>query len=119
MLDGRRVLVVEDEFFLAEDLRYELEDAGAVVVGPEPSVASGLARIGLEDRIDLAVLDVNLGGELVFPVAEALRNRCVPFLFVSGYESKIVHDRYPDAIKCDKPVNMRKLFEQLARLLDK
>jgi len=117
MLDGYRILVVEDEFLLAEDMRYELEDAGAIVLGPEPSVALGLARIAAEPRIDAAVLDVNLGGERVFPIADALAAKQVPFIFVSGYEDMVVRDRYPNVTKCDKPINTRRVVEALDRLI--
>jgi CheY-like chemotaxis protein len=74
-LHGRRILVVEDEYMVAEDLRVELESMGAEVLGPVPSVARALALLARTSEIDAAILDVNLGSEMVFPVAEALRER--------------------------------------------
>lgn len=113
---GYHILVVEDEYMLAEDLRTELEDAGAVVIGPEPSVSRAAARVADEQRIDFAVLDVNLGGETVFPVADALQARRVPFVFATGYEEQILGDRYPGAVRCDKPVDFRDLLRALKRV---
>ena len=85
VLTDRRILVVEDEFLLMEDLCRDLQDAGAVVVGPAPSVAQALALIETEPAIDAAILDVNLGGEMAFPVADALQRRDCPFVFTTGY----------------------------------
>jgi DNA-binding response OmpR family regulator len=117
MLDRCHILIVEDEFMLAEEMRCDLEDAGAVVFGPEPSVSRALAHIDSGLRIDAAVLDVNLGAEWVFPVADVLAAKQVPFLFVSGYEDAVVLDRYPGSIKFDKPINARMLIEALDRRL--
>lgn len=100
---------------LAQDLRNELEDAGAVVIGPEPSVARALSRISCEARIDAAVLDVNLGDEPVFPVADALATRGVPFVFATGYGEDAIADRYPGAINCSEPLDMRALLGSLDR----
>ena len=115
-LDGCRILVVEDEYMLAQDLQSELEGLGAVVIGPEPSLSRALDRLADEPRIDVAVLDVNLGGESAFPVADALIARQVPFLFSSGYEDGVTRARYPQVLKCDKPFNMRSLLKALQTL---
>ena len=117
MLEGRRILVVEDDFFLAQHLQFELEDAGAIVLGPEPSVRLALERIVGESRVDGAVLDVNLGGEQVHPVADALAARRVPFLFATGHRDEQLGERYPDAPRLDKPFNMRELVRALADLV--
>jgi DNA-binding response OmpR family regulator len=113
-----RILLVEDEYLLALDLQSELEDIGVVVLGPEPSVAGALRRVADEPRIDAAVLDVNLGGEFVFPVADALRARGVPFIFCSGYHDSVTRDRYPDVVNCAKPVDRRRLLNSLRDLVD-
>jgi DNA-binding response OmpR family regulator len=81
-----RVLVVEDEFLIAMELRAFLEDAGFEVLGPVPTVASALDAVGSE-LPDAAVLDVNLYGERVTPVAVALAARNVPFVLASAYSS--------------------------------
>lgn len=117
MLDRCHILIVEDEYMLAQDLRNQLEDVGAVVLGPEPSVGRAMARLEREPRIDAAILDVNLGGEKVFPVADALIERHVPLLFTTGYQEDVVKSRFPDAITCDKPYQSRNLLDALATMV--
>lgn len=116
-LTNRRILIVEDEYMLAHDLQLELEDAGAIVIGPEASVACALARIEKEDRIDAVVLDVNLGGQLAFPVADALSAQHIPFIFASGYEDDVVKSRYPNVVNCAKPFVSRQLLHSLEHIL--
>lgn len=85
-LQGLRVLVVEDEMLIAAELEATLEDLGCHVVGPFARVAQALTALdadGLE--LDAAVLDVNVRGEMIFPVAEALKARGVPMVFCTGY----------------------------------
>ena len=81
VLRGTRILVVEDEYLLADDLNNALADAGAHVLGPAASVEDATALIGNEATIDAAILDVNLRGDMVFPLADALRERGIPFAF--------------------------------------
>lgn len=83
-LEGRRVLVVEDEFLIAEQIVEALEAAGAVPVGPAPSVAAAM-RLAERETLDAAVLDMNLQGKPVWPVAAAMRARGVPYIFATGY----------------------------------
>lgn len=116
-LDKYRILVVEDDYMLARDLRQELEDAGMVVIGPEPSVGRALFRIAGEARIDAAVLDVNLGDELAFPIADALIVKHIPFVFATGYEEYLVSTRYPDAVSCNKPLDVSALLRSLEKVL--
>ena len=113
-LTDKRILVVEDEYLLMEDLCRELQDAGAVVVGPAPSVKQALALIETESAIDAAILDVNLGGEMAFPVAEALLRRECPFVFTTGYSDSILSMRYPDVPRVEKPTEFRHLAKALA-----
>ena len=102
-LGEKHVLVAEDEYFLAEDLCRDLEGLGAVVVGPVPSVKRALTLIAAAPVIDAAVLDVNLGGEMVYPVADALLARSVPFVFTSGYDDTMLKERYPQVPRCQVP----------------
>jgi DNA-binding response OmpR family regulator len=83
VLKGARILVVEDEMMAASMLEMVLDEAGCVVVGPAPSVAEAFALVE-DGPVDAAVLDVNLGGEPVYPLADALAARRVPFIFVTG-----------------------------------
>lgn len=112
-LRGRRVLVVEDEYMLAEDLRCELEGAGAAVLGPVPSVADALALLARGPPPDAAILDVNLGGEMVFPVAEALRERGVPFVFATGYDAWSLPPAYAQVPRCEKPFDVGRCLASL------
>src|SRR3954469_6352728 len=94
----RRVLVVEDEMMVAmyvEDLLTDLGfEVAAVATGLEQALP--LARNG---EFDFAVLDINLAGQLSFPVADELRKRGIPFLFASGYGSKGLNDDYRSAVR--------------------
>jgi CheY-like chemotaxis protein len=84
-LQGRRVLVIEDESLVAMLLETILEDMGCTVVGPESNIDDGLIAATTEASLDAALLDVNVAGREVFPVADALRARGVPFVFSTGY----------------------------------
>lgn len=87
VLRERRILVVEDDYMIARDVSDDLEAAGAIVIGPAPSVDGALRLMEGQPTIDLAVLDVNLGTERSFPVAQALQAKAIPFLFATGYNS--------------------------------
>ena len=104
---GRRILVVEDDTMLADDLRRDLGKQGAEVVGPVPTVADALELVAREGPLDAAVLDVNLRGERVFPVVDALRARGVPLAFTTGYEQWALPDAYADVPRCEKPIDLR------------
>jgi CheY-like chemotaxis protein len=113
LLNGRRVLVVEDEYFIADDMRRVFEENGAQVIGPVGNIDDALAMIEETPRIDGAVLDINLREVMVFPVADALRARGVPFVFATGYEENAVPNRLRDAIHCEKPIEPARLAEAL------
>lgn len=113
-LAGRRVLVLEDEFFLADDLAATLRAAGAVVVGPFSTVDQALQALetGAAD-CDLAILDLNLRGVRSYPVADLLTARGVPFVFVTGLDSPDLERRYVGARRCEKPVDLAGLLAAL------
>jgi DNA-binding response OmpR family regulator len=79
-LSGQCILIVEDEYLMSDDLRQELERHGATVLGPAGAVDRALYLAASASRIDGAVLDINLNGEMVFPVLDALLQRDVPVL---------------------------------------
>jgi DNA-binding response OmpR family regulator len=107
-----RILVVEDETILAMMLEDVLMDQGYSVVGPFARVAAALQAAELE-ALDAALLDVNLAGEMVFPVAEMLARRGVPFLLMTGYDNRIL-----DKARQDWPVLLKpyRLDDVVARL---
>ena len=109
-----RILVVEDEFFIALDISSILEHAGLVVVGPAANVADALQAIGAE-QIHGALLDAHLAGEPVGRVADALRARAIPFAFVSGYGREHLPPAYQNATLVKKPFTGSDLLAAIAR----
>ena len=102
--------MVEDNFLVAEDLRELLTRRGCDVVGPAPRVAQGLSLVG-EGGLDGAVLDINLGSENCFPIAAALSERSVPFVFLTGYDDKtLVPVEFRGAPRLSKPVDESRLI---------
>jgi CheY-like chemotaxis protein len=79
-LRDRRILVIEDEYLIATTLSDHLEGIGSVVVGPVPSVEMAIKAIESNPDIDVAVVDVNLGGVMAYPVADVLLARKIPFV---------------------------------------
>jgi CheY-like chemotaxis protein len=114
-LAGRRILVVEDEYAIATELAWVLRQHGAEVVGPAPSVARALALIDAGPPLDGAILDLNLGGEASYPVADALAARATPFVFTTGYDAVDVPARYRDVPCLGKPFDDDALVRALAR----
>lgn len=116
-LTGRRVLIVEDDETISALMETTLEEAQCAVVGPCRDVASALAAAETE-AFDVAVLDIDLAGEMVFPVAEALDARGVPFMLLSGYGDTAVPDDRPAWPVCAKPFKLDELVQRLGRLID-
>jgi CheY-like chemotaxis protein len=117
LLSGRRLLVVEDDPFISVDLQDLLASAGAVVLGPVPTVRAALALLET-DRPHAALLDLNLRGERSTPVAEALQAAAVPFVLVTGYSaSQIDEPAFREATIVSKPVRASILMRALQRLL--
>jgi len=111
LLEGLRVLVVEDNLLLAEVTKLLLEESGCRVVGPAGWLQRGL-ELAKHEPLDGALLDINLHGEMSFPIAEVLSARGVPFVFVTGYEDRsIVPLAYRSAPRLDKPVADERLME--------
>ncbi len=110
---GWRVLVVEDDFNVAEATAMALADEGVEVLGPVPTAAAALELVARVDRIDGAVVDVNLRGELAYPVAEALRQRGVRVVFTTGYDCSSITREAPGVPCLEKPVLVGELLEAL------
>jgi PAS domain S-box-containing protein len=111
---GLRLLIVEDALLLALELEAGLTEAGAVVVGSAADLKEAMGMVGLD--IDAAVLDANLNGESVRPVAEALAARGVPFVFATGYgDDKITPDDYGAPV-IRKPYDVTQVASALAEV---
>ena len=105
-LEGKRVLVVEDEALVSMLIEDELLDAGAEVVGPAPRIEDALRlleRSEADGRIDAAVLDISLDGKHVSPVADRLAALGVPFVFATGYGAGCDTGGHEAAPKLEKP----------------
>ena len=113
-LQGRRVLVVEDEFFIAEELCEALLRCHAQVLGPAPDLASA-RRLLASETPDCAVLDINLKGQMVFDFAGELAARSVPFVFATGYEAPAIPLQFRSVARFEKPLAVSLLVEVLAR----
>jgi CheY-like chemotaxis protein len=114
-LSGCRILVVEDEFFLADDLKVELEAHGAKVVGPVGDLGAGQDQVSRDD-FDVAVVDIKLHDKFTWPLADELIQKKIPFGFVTGYEAGSIPERFRDIMRWEKPFQMSKLTEDI-RLL--
>jgi DNA-binding NtrC family response regulator len=115
-LDGARILIVEDEYYLAEDLADALKGAGAEVVGPVGSLRQAEAPLGSGD-LDGALIDMNLRGEPAFALAERLQAAGVPFVIVSGYSREALPASLAKVPRLEKPVDSAQAVTALARLL--
>lgn len=103
VLSGRRVLLVEDESLVAMLLETILEDMGCTTVGPAASVDEAMAMATDGLHLDAALLDVNVAGHLVFPIAEALKARSIPFVFSTGYGEGGLPDEWRGQPTIQKP----------------
>jgi CheY-like chemotaxis protein len=111
----RRVLLVEDEVMVAMYVEDVLTELGCSVVGLGTNLNQALAH-AQSAEFDFAVLDINLGGELSFPVADILRQRKIPFLFISGYTSAGIADEYRNELRLRKPFRTAELARAISRL---
>jgi DNA-binding response OmpR family regulator len=112
----RHILVAEDEFLVATVLEEDLRAAGYGIVGPFASLAKAV-EAARSERFDLAILDVNLNGEMVYPLADELLSRGVPFLFLSGYGKAHLPERFRALPQLAKPYDPRDLLRRVAGCL--
>ncbi|WP_112662399.1 response regulator [Microvirga flavescens] len=111
-LKGLRVLVVEDEAAISLLLEDMLIDFGCEVIGPAARLAAALDAVARED-VDIAILDVNVAGEPIYPVAEALVQRSIPFVFSTGYGSAGIKDAFRNRPVLQKPFAQHDLKQKL------
>jgi DNA-binding LytR/AlgR family response regulator len=113
-LQGKRVLLVEDEYFIAEELRRKLAAAGAEILGPVPTAARALALLESSEQVDAALLDVNLRGQFVYPLVDFLSEAGVAMVFVTGYDTSEIPVRYRGIARYQKPVSTDRIIDALA-----
>ncbi|MDB5425297.1 MAG: hypothetical protein JWQ29_2713 [Phenylobacterium sp.] len=117
-LTGLRMLIVEDEALVAMMVEDMLEDFGCVVVDVAGTLSRGLAAVAnIELALDGAILDVNLGGDKVYPVAEALAARGIPFIFATGYGIAGISENFSHVPALAKPYESRDLEKTLTTVL--
>jgi CheY-like chemotaxis protein len=113
-LTGRRVLVVEDQYLVAEEMRRMVMGLGGEVVGPVARAAPALELLA-EEPIDLALLDINLGPDDVYPLATELLRRDAIFFFVTGCEPWVIPEEFREVPRLDKPLTSKTLADAIQR----
>lgn len=117
-LEGKSILLMEDEFFIALDIQEMIEDEGAHVTMCSNLDEGFAALSGAADGFDAAVLDIRLGDRDVFPLARVLNERNVPIIFHSAHLAHLDIARdFPVAIALDKPAPSAVLLRAICRLL--
>ena len=117
-LQGARVLVLEDEYFLADDLVRALAEKGAKPVGPVNSVSQAEALVASE-RLDAAILDLNLRGEMASDFIKRLAATNLPCLIVSGYGEDALPAEVSGVARIEKPVSPSSVLDSLAAELSR
>lgn len=114
-LDGLRALVIEDDYFIASDLRSILKVQGADVVRLSGTITDALAEIR-HDGFEFALLDINMRGEFAFLVADEFCRLDIPFAFVSGYDRTHIPPRFSAIPNWGKPYDDRQIVDGIRRL---
>jgi len=105
LMENQRILVVEDEYVVAEAIERTLTRAGAIVLGPVPSVDQAMALLDRGGRIDSAILDIHLGEHKVYPVVDRLLAQGVRCIFATGNDIADVPSDYKRIARLEKPVD--------------
>jgi DNA-binding response OmpR family regulator len=113
-----RVLIAEDEFLVGVQLEEDLRSAGCAIVGPFSTLETATQAARCE-RFDLAILDINLNGDMVYPLADELSARDVPFIFLSGYISADLPERFRESPQITKPHDPVALIKEIQTAVPK
>jgi DNA-binding response OmpR family regulator len=113
-LAGWRVLVIEDEYFIADDIARALASLGAEIVGPIGDLEEAQRVLDTGATVDAALLDINIRNEMIFPLARTLRSRNVPFMFVTGYDKDSLGSEFHDIPVVEKPLDISAVARLLA-----
>ena len=114
-LHGKRILIVEDEYFIAACLRDALKQADAEVVGPAGQLDEAMKLA--EQDVDIALVDVNLDGSMSFALADRLAERAVPYIFVTGYDDWALPTAYRDAPRIAKPFDEAAVLARIGAMI--
>lgn len=113
MQRGLRILIVEDQYLVADAIKRAVLDGGGEVIGPTPSLEQALGYLE-KGAFDLALVDVNLGDETAYPFAEALDREGVPFIFVTGYDVAALRPHFRERPLLEKPISAKALADLMA-----
>jgi CheY-like chemotaxis protein len=116
-LAGCSILVIEDEYFLADDIVRELTRLGARIVGPIAAVEEATSVVDGIVAIDAAVVDINLREETAFPLVRLLRARNVPLVFTTGYDRASIEAEFQDVPLWGKPLDIPAMARELAAMI--
>jgi DNA-binding response OmpR family regulator len=115
-LAGQTILVVEDEYFLADDVAEAFSRMGAEIIGPINDLEEAM-RVVSDHAPAGAALDVNVRGRAVYPLAKELQSRGIPFIFMTGYGRDAILPEYRHVMRCEKPFDPADLASRLAALV--
>lgn len=113
-LRGIDVMVVEDDYFIANEICGALRGRGANVLGPVPAVDGGM-RLLAGGSIHCAVLDINLHGQFVFGLAAEIQRRGVPVIFTTGYDAAVIPAPLAGCARLEKPINLCELLRAVRK----
>jgi DNA-binding response OmpR family regulator len=116
-LSGLRILIVEDNALIADHIAHMVIDAGAQIEGPFATVVEALESLDYSTPLDAAVLDISLGAELSYPLAEALKTTGIPFLFLTGKDKSDLPASFAKASYLKKPFNAEMLVQAITNCL--
>jgi len=114
-LSGCRIVILEDDYYQAHDSKNTLEDAGATVIKVTATVPD-IEALRAQGRIDAVLIDINLGRSLSFDFARELRDKDIPFLFLTGYDAGMLPEDLAGSAYISKPADRGKIVAGLASL---
>lgn len=112
----KQILIVEDEYFLATDLQISLQECGITVLGPVGTLPDAI-QIARSTRVDLAIMDVNLHGQMAFDLADMLHDAGVPILIATGYNRDALPERLRRHRLVEKPYAMTQMLAVIGEML--
>lgn len=115
-LAGKRILIVEDEYFIASDLTNAMTDEDASIIGPTGDIAEA-TRLIAEEAPDAVILDVNLNQNSAYPLATDLQKRDIPYIFLTGYDASYLPPEFSSVPVVAKPFAMQAVIDAVGRII--